>query len=344
MMFCSLLVVCILELKAPFASAVFGVLLCGGLRIPIAHWHRFYQDRIQIDQDRLDNKSRTRPNKQSHETNNLAPAPRAAPPCSEEDPQSPEAANNANFKRTVTGTPQPVEQKVPRRKAAGHTCMIYKYRKALALGPMTNACAARLLAFHFESLDLNANITRVFLRCRKWFAAPWGFICPDWPRTLHLATGNSHRLVSCGIRIATPDSTRKTRKMILCRGYIIIDCRTLLCFAPMRAKVRQFGYGPFRTERKQSITTLWFTFKRCCERCLTFFAAWKQSEHADIKCFTQLWSLEFGFCCGCLGFWLATSRKMTPVQCLINKGIALSQVVGCNAKHEWMRLRCFICR
>ena len=37
MMFCSLLVVCILELKAPFASAVFGVLLCGGLRIPIAH-------------------------------------------------------------------------------------------------------------------------------------------------------------------------------------------------------------------------------------------------------------------------------------------------------------------
>lgn len=79
---------------------------------------------------------------------------------------------------------------------------------------MTNACAARLLAFHFESLDLNANITRVFLRCRKWFAAPWGFICPDWPRTLHLATGNSHRLVSCGIRIATPDSTRKTRKIL----------------------------------------------------------------------------------------------------------------------------------
>ena len=34
-----------------------------------------------------------------------------------------------------------------------------------------------------------------------------------------------------------------------------------------------------------------------------------------------------------LVFWLATSRKMTPVQCLINKGIALSQVVGCNAKH-----------
>lgn len=75
-------------------------------------------------------------------------------------------------------------------------------------------------------------------------------------------------------------------------------------------------------------------FQKVLRKVLDFFAAWKQSEHADIKCFTQLWSLEFGFCCGCLGFWLATSRKMTPVQCLINKGIALSQVVGCNAKHE----------
>lgn len=36
-------------------------------------------------------------------------------------------------------------------KAVGHICVICRYRKALALGPMTNACAARLLAFHFES-------------------------------------------------------------------------------------------------------------------------------------------------------------------------------------------------
>ena len=105
----------------------------------------------------------------------------------------------------------------------------------------------------------------------------------------------------------------------------------------MRAKLRQFGYSPFRSfqDLEETINhNFMIHFRRVLRKVLDFLLhGSNRNMQALYNCFTQLWSPESGFCCGCLVFLLGNvaqddSRAMFDQQ---RNCIVVSRWTQCKA-------------